>query len=370
MVLLDASISLPVPPPDESTRAKPLSLREGMTSQLLTQIKLHDRRLGALARKRWSASQTGRSGKVPGAHTIVNRQAGPDYKGGAAGQPRADPSRPKTFGSQYDQCTRKFMKASLKLGSPPVRTHANERAWLYAKATANHLIAMGLTPINFKHTICDPVVIGFRTQGDLICFDGSGNIVVVELKTTQFEAAAYAKHYHTPDRRQPYTRNHFLLNSEYNHHQMQLGLMLWALTHPDLYALPRQRVSGFVLTVAMSDRQRQRLVCTKYDAAPWVYDDRVYRIGKHPLIPPELETLSHSGHGMVWRGSRGGIPVLVARHPDAVNGKKFSPGPNIARSVLAPYAARLGLTKRPWFAVLAMPIYSNKYTFMWSAPAH
>lgn len=77
--------------------------------------------------------------------------------------------------------------------------------------------------------ICDPSV-GIATEIDVLC-QGKTSLVVIENKTTLQSRTEHLRTYRTPDSEQPLLAGPLrtLLNNEYNHHQLQLALMLMML---------------------------------------------------------------------------------------------------------------------------------------------
>ena len=83
-----------------------------------------------------------------------------------------------------------------------------------------------LTIVDAHVLICDPSV-GIATEIDVLC-QGKSSLVVIENKTTLQSRTEHLRTYRTPDSEQPLLAGPLrtLLNNEYNHHQLQLALML------------------------------------------------------------------------------------------------------------------------------------------------
>lgn len=111
-----------------------------------------------------------------------------------------------------------------------------------------HFLKMNRLAIIDAHVlVCEPSV-GVATEIDVLC-QGRTSLVVIENKTTLQTRAEHLRTYKIADPDHPLLSGflHSLLNNEYNHHQLQLALMLLMLRQTYNIA-----ASGYVL-MAVSD---------------------------------------------------------------------------------------------------------------------
>lgn len=230
-----------------------------------------------------------------------------------SGSKKASLDNPLWFGIQFDHAMRQLMA-----GREPTKFARAARPVAYARAAAAKLMEWRYTVIpKTNNTLCDPLRWRVRTQADLLCLTPEGRLCVVELKTTQMRTSVYKRNYHRPSPTRPWLNHRGLRNTEYNHHQAQLGAMMAMLVDPALYALPPDSVEGLVLLVSVDESKRLTVTC--YRAAPWVLDRSLYESVPTPLVPAPLSALDHTGRGLDWIGQMattvGPIPVLVRKVP-------------------------------------------------------
>lgn len=149
------------------------------------------------------------------------------------------------------------------------------------------------------------------TQIDLLCLTEQDELHVIELKTSQrgFEVDTEALHYTSDDPMFSHMRNNILPNSEYTHHQLQLGASILTLNR--YYKLVRPASGGILRYLADGELSYCRV-------EPWALDERMYSSHPHPLVCcPERTRISRLvpllEHRGMFRGKLDGAetPVLV-----------------------------------------------------------
>lgn len=212
---------------------------------------------------------------------------------------------PITFGRMFDQAVMQFSKPPYKITSKKI----SPLAVRYAKAVKRELDKMGYSVVKTQQLVCDPVKWKVKTNMDLFCIK-DGTLYVVELKTTQNSFESHLKNYKAPCRRKKYMLHGALLNSEYNHHQMQIGAVMCIMKR--LYHV--KNVQGFVLMTCTDTSKRQR--CMMYPACMWAMDERLYYQRPHPLVPDGIKNMWYSGFGRHWMTLVEGAKALVLENLD------------------------------------------------------
>lgn len=204
------------------------------------------------------------------------------------------------FGRMFDSTVMRLVK-----GLKPNRQKVSNRAHRYADAVVRYLNRSGMTVVKGQQLVSDPDRFMVRTPIDLLCITGDGVLHVVELKTTQFTTESHLRNYCKASRGNAFFRHNALYNSEYVHHQMQIGLAMCIMKR--VYGV--KTVKGVVLMVTTDTAGSQR--CHAYPHAPWVLDERLYRPTPYAAIPRTMKTIWHTGHEAYFQGKVKGIDILI-----------------------------------------------------------
>lgn len=184
---------------------------------------------------------------------------------------------PMWFGTFLDQAVMDMVNGKqISLASA---NKTKKLAITYASRVVDHLRRLELTPVECQPKLWDYGTFNVKSPADLFCVAKTGELVVIELKTSQIPTETLHQYYRSPSARgAKVLSNRTLLNSLYTRHQMQLGIYLYMLKHHYSVSMPR----GYVMLVSTDLYDRQQ--CSVWPSLPWAFEPDSYNMQRrHPL---------------------------------------------------------------------------------------